>query len=427
MGCVAVVATLPRAPLPAETASAPWCSSAGQPARPLPPARRSANGPSVAHAVVRLSMCLMCCLDQLIPSLGAMAGEAVGGNGGRVAEGSGSSKRLACLVRAETEIAHAPDREGLCVTTSRAFKRDLASFFCARGADRLVAVELGVFHGHTTAVLAAMFSQVLAVDVEPSYLQVAAAKCAQWRNVFYMAFDTYADPWRILAAHRVDVVIIDADHKYEKVRSDTHNVLQHLPSARWLVFDDYGVEEDVRLVVHELLEVEALRWCWPMGRGKFGGGWYFDNFGQVNHSEGLLCMRGNSSRIEDAKAAYVSVTFLLYAVPAEQLIRAESVMSFKPDGMVFTSHFGEGAWQAPEETPTVDLREPAHPDTNRDFLSVVMPHLPPLESSGYWEALFNKGRSAFVLTPQGSTTTRWFGIRADRVAQVFRIASESFD
>lgn len=365
---------------------------------------------------IQLLMTLLC-TSMLMPM--------IAGAGANVAADSGNT-RLACLARAEAEIAQAPDREGLFVTTSRAFKRDLASFFCARGADRLAVAEFGVFHGHTTAMLAAIFSQVVAVDVEPSYLQAAAARCARRENVFYVAFDTYADAWRILAAQRVDVAFIDADHKYEKVRSDAHNVLQYFPQANWIIFDDYGVEEDVRRVVKELLEVEALRRCWPIGRGKGGGGWFFPNLGQVNHSEGTLCARGNASRMKEAKAEYVSVTYLLYAIPAEQLIRSVSVMSFKPDGLIFSSHFGEGAWQAPDAPvgPEASLR-PVALGGHRDFVSFVMPFLPP-EGPGVWEALFNSGRSAFVLTPPGSTQTRWFGIRADRVAQVFRVASESF-
>ena len=36
--------------------------------------------------------------------------------------------------------------------------------------QQLTVAEIGVFHGHTTAVLAAVFQQVIAVDVEESHV-----------------------------------------------------------------------------------------------------------------------------------------------------------------------------------------------------------------------------------------------------------------
>lgn len=116
-----------------------------------------------------------------------------------------------------------------------------------------------------------------------------------------------------------------------------------------------------------------------------------------------------------ARAVYTDVTFLLYAVPADTLVRAEGVMSFKADGRVWTSHWGGGDWRAPAEAP---IGAP-------DVLEMRAPTLPP-EGPGLWEVLFNAGRTAFVLTPEGSMATRWFGMRADKVNQVLRIASEQF-
>ena len=56
-------------------------------------------------------------------------------------------------------------------TTTHLFKRHLAQFFCPMTASQqLTVAEIGVFHGHTTAVLAAVFHQVIAVDVEESHV-----------------------------------------------------------------------------------------------------------------------------------------------------------------------------------------------------------------------------------------------------------------
>jgi len=53
------------------------------------------------------------------------------------------------------------------------YKQHLAEHFCGIGAD-MTAVELGVYHGYTTSILANMFKKVIAVDVNKGLIEIAA-------------------------------------------------------------------------------------------------------------------------------------------------------------------------------------------------------------------------------------------------------------
>jgi tRNA/tmRNA/rRNA uracil-C5-methylase (TrmA/RlmC/RlmD family) len=53
------------------------------------------------------------------------------------------------------------------------YKRHLAEHFCGMGAN-MTAVELGVYHGYTTSLLANMFKKVIAVDVNKGLIEIAA-------------------------------------------------------------------------------------------------------------------------------------------------------------------------------------------------------------------------------------------------------------
>lgn len=344
------------------------------------------------------------------------------GAGQAVAGPSLSGRR--CLENAQAEISRVPNKGEKIVTTSRAFKVDLARFFCRRGAARLAALELGIFHGHTTVVLSTIFGQVFALDVEPQFLQVAAKRCATRQNVFFLTFDSYSDPWWILAATKVDVAIIDGDHAYEKVQSDAWNVLRSLSPARWLAFDDFGTEDGVRQTVNDLLESGALQQCWPIGKGRDGSAWPLHDGKKfvklVSRPEGMLCSRGNAST-GMTRTDFVSTSFFLYAVPADDLVRAAGVVRFSTDGGVWTSHWGKGLWQQQQEIKgTAASRQ-----TEGDWMRISLQGLQN-EASGSWELLWNRGRSAFLLTPEGGEYSRWFGMQAEKATQPIRIANEHF-
>lgn len=319
-----------------------------------------------------------------------------------------------CLQNAEAEVVRVPDKHEFHPTTSWLFKRDLAKYFCGRAPETLKVLELGVFRGYTTAVLAAMFGHVLAADVESEFLESSAAHNKDQHNIAYIVFDSFADDWRRFRANHVDVVFIDADHRYDKVLADASNALQYLSPVSFLVFDDFGMEADVRRAVMELQQANVISDCEHIGHGKDGVAWELLDFGLVNHTEGVVCRRSSGKVIN--VPARMDLPYLLYSVnPEDPLVRAQGVLRFKENGGVWTSRWGGGFW-----------RIPALLEAQRDALNVTIQNLPP----GRWEALFNRPRTAFVLTPDASppmTPARWFGMRADKVNQVFTIANAEFD
>lgn len=325
-----------------------------------------------------------------------------------------AAKEAACLQDVESEIQRVPDKQDFHPTTSWQFKRDLARFFCRMAPETLRAMELGVFRGYTTAVLATMFGHVLAVDIESEFLDASAAHNRERHNIAYLVFDSFADDWRVFRANHVDVVFIDADHKYDKVLGDAANALSYLKPASFLVFDDFGMEADVRRAVLELQEADVIRDCEHIGYGKDSQPWELRDFGLVNHTEGVICRRG-LAKVSDVPAR-MDLPYLMYTVnPEDPLLRSQGVLRFKANGGIWTSRWGGGFW-----------RRPAVSEPGEDILNVSLQKLAP----GCWEALFNRPRTAFLLTPDSSpplTPARWFGMRADKVNQVFTIANWEFD
>eukprot|EP00929_Paragymnodinium_shiwhaense_P065980 TRINITY_DN33053_c0_g1_i9.p1 TRINITY_DN33053_c0_g1~~TRINITY_DN33053_c0_g1_i9.p1 ORF type:complete len:362 (-),score=17.43 TRINITY_DN33053_c0_g1_i9:177-1262(-) len=256
----------------------------------------------------------------------------------------------ACIRRAQTEILRAPDKNELFVTTSHHFKRDLAEFFCRLPQpSQKSAMELGIFRGHTTSVLASIFGRVIAMDVEAQYLREAGDHCHKGGlyNIVFLHVDSYADDWRVFSANHVDVALIDGDHRYERVLSDAQRALSVLSPLEYVVFDDYGVEAGVRQVVADLISAEVLESCRFMGQGANGEQWLLKNWDWVNHSEGVLCTRGHG-RIDSVRAAaFQDKAYLLHPKDMDYLNRASSVISFQSSGGVWTSNFGHGEWQWP--------------------------------------------------------------------------------
>ena len=150
--------------------------------------------------------------------------------GGRTQE---QSFKCFCLGSWETE-----DKADMFVTTSRLYKRHLSEYFC-KLPSRTVLLELGVYHGHTTAVLAAMFQQVISIDIEKSYLRVAAAHTKHHSNIVFLTADLMVGNWQMFASSGIKVVVVDANHRYEYVRADAHNALFYLPEPR-LSFGIFG-------------------------------------------------------------------------------------------------------------------------------------------------------------------------------------------
>ena len=125
----------------------------------------------------------------------------------------------------------------------------------------MTAVELGVYHGYTTSLLANMFKKVIAVDVNKGNIETAAKTLGELEqeNVVFLLMDLMADGWSKFASNDVKVVVIDADHTYAGVKRDAGNALRYLPEVQWLVFHDIWMDP-VALAVHEF-EQQGLLKC----------------------------------------------------------------------------------------------------------------------------------------------------------------------
>ena len=321
-----------------------------------------------------------------------------------------------CIHAAEAEIQKAPEKSQMFVTTSHLYKRHLAEYFCRIGGN-MTALELGVYHGHTTAVLAAIFKRVISVDIEKEYLEVASKNVAEHSNVVFLSMDLMADDWSVFSTNQVGVSIIDANHHYEYVLADAQNALRHLPHLQYLVFDDYH-EEGVERAVTELEQAGLLVDCQGIGNGWNGSPWEFQDWdpasGQqfkrwTTQSEGRICKRnpeafGNSK----TRPSFVDKRFFVYRQPLTHLCQA-GIFRFLPNGTLLTSwDSGSGLWQAAAST------------VGEDALVVQLPG-----SLAQLELFFNSGRTAFMLSEVGKSTG-WFGIYDQLVNRPFQVASSLF-
>eukprot|EP00438_Fugacium_kawagutii_P017960 Skav223152 [mRNA] locus=scaffold2431:118780:119705:- [translate_table: standard] len=153
-----------------------------------------------------------------------------------------------CLMAAEALIQQSPDFSKASITTSHLYKRHLAQHFCEI-AGNMTAVELGIYHGYTTSVLANMFRKVIAVDVDTALIETASSNLGRLeRNVVFLCMDLMSDDWNKFDSNAVDVVVIDADHTYSGVRRDAESALRHFPNLQWMVFHDTWMEQIERAV-----------------------------------------------------------------------------------------------------------------------------------------------------------------------------------
>lgn len=116
------------------------------------------------------------------------------------------------------------------------------------------ALEIGSFHGKSTAILAQFFDVVYAIDLWGNvdngiinYQDIGQHHFISFiQNMINLKLIDHVIP--IVGTSRVlttlpflelDFIYIDASHYYEDVKLDIQNSLPHLKSGGWLVGDDY--------------------------------------------------------------------------------------------------------------------------------------------------------------------------------------------
>jgi len=130
-------------------------------------------------------------------------------------------------------------------STSKRFKKGLVGFCGKVGCTNLTVVEVGILHGHTTAVLSHLFRSVIAVDYENKAIEKARETVETYGrpNVIFFQMDVYKDGWGAFRGNAIHVILIDANHDVNFVMSDTRHALA-FPELSWLVMHDYGHKID---------------------------------------------------------------------------------------------------------------------------------------------------------------------------------------
>lgn len=159
-----------------------------------------------------------------------------------------------------------PDKRENKGTTSLRFKRDLIDFFQKKNKNKGTLVELGTHNGFSTKVLSHLFQNVATFD--NNYENTCKAKCFNQEvdNITYHIEDVYEyDWWKV--SNDISAVFVDTVHTYEKVVLDIENCLK-IENECYIIFDDYGLFEEVKKAVDEYTENKKIEFVKYIGEPK---------------------------------------------------------------------------------------------------------------------------------------------------------------
>lgn len=145
-----------------------------------------------------------------------------------------------------------PDKRVDKNTTSLKFKKDLFEFFSSKNLESCL--EIGTNLGWTTRVLSNIFKEVHTIEVSPLLVERAKEINKDSTNIKFHNIDA-TKRWNI-NKDTFDVIFIDCIHTRAAVIEDIRQGLEYSP--KYLVFDDYGLPEEVPAVKDAVLDfIEA--------------------------------------------------------------------------------------------------------------------------------------------------------------------------
>jgi len=136
-----------------------------------------------------------------------------------------------------------PDKSTYKTTVTAKLRNQIASF---GNADKNY-LEIGCDVGYTLLSVAHNFKRCCGIDIDHQRILLAQNRAAQ--NCDFITGTATSIP-----VNRWDVVLIDADHSYDSVKSDFECVVSKLtPGETMIIFHDYGlVSAGVKRFVSEL-------------------------------------------------------------------------------------------------------------------------------------------------------------------------------
>jgi len=157
-----------------------------------------------------------------------------------------------------------PDKSELNWTTTHKFKDDLLDYFGDEFKNKNC-LEVGTFQGHTTRILSFLFNKVITIDINQEWVDLARNLNEDRNNIEYYIGDIY--DWIVPGVtslyydtfkdEEVDVVFIDAIHKYHQVVFDTINSIKTFGNIH-LVYDDYGLLDEVKSAVDDMINTGMI-------------------------------------------------------------------------------------------------------------------------------------------------------------------------
>jgi predicted O-methyltransferase YrrM len=157
-----------------------------------------------------------------------------------------------------------PDKTEDSWTTSLKFKEDLIKW-CGDDFKNKTCLEIGTHKGYTARILSHCFGKVLTIDNNMELTQFARKVNSDIDNINYFGGDIYSfGVYESLKDHNIDVVFIDAIHKYPNVLMDTINSLITFKDIH-IIYDDYGFHPQVKKAIDDCLELGIIEFVSNIG------------------------------------------------------------------------------------------------------------------------------------------------------------------